>query len=79
MQVIVNLYHKLSIIDKGGIMRRIKQNHHKHFSELKAGSVTLEEIDLIARKCHHLHDEEILIFLSGIVKKLKRLFLNNGR
>lgn len=37
-------------------------------------SVTLEEMDVLCRKCHHLHDEEILLVLSGIFRRIKKIF-----
>ncbi|MGB3211091.1 MAG: hypothetical protein WBB19_10335 [Desulforhopalus sp.] len=37
-------------------------------------SLTLEEMDLLCRKCHHLHDEEILVILRGFFRKLKKIF-----
>ena len=36
-------------------------------------TVTLEEMDVLCRKCHHLHDEEIISTLSGIFRKIKRM------
>jgi hypothetical protein len=34
-------------------------------------NLTLEEVDLIGRKCNQLHDEEILITLARIWKMFK--------
>ena len=36
-------------------------------------TVTLEEMDVLCRKCHHLHDEAILSALSGIFRRIKRM------
>jgi hypothetical protein len=43
---------------------------HKEFS--------LEELDLLGRKCHHFHDEELLMMVSQFFHKLEELFNHGG-
>ncbi len=37
-------------------------------------SLTLEEMDVLCRKCHHLHDEEILLILGRFFRVMKKFF-----
>ncbi|WP_136810224.1 hypothetical protein [Desulfosediminicola flagellatus] len=37
--------------------------------------VTLEQMDVICRKCNQLHDEEILIAFGRVWKKLVGMFI----
>ncbi len=37
-------------------------------------NITLEQMDVLGRKCHHLHDEEILLRFSQIFKMIGHMF-----
>ncbi|WP_028585569.1 hypothetical protein [Desulfogranum mediterraneum] len=55
-------------------MNHINQNPHSHFADLESKTLSLEQVDKIARKCHHLHDEEILLIISRFLTRLKKRF-----
>ena len=40
--------------------------------------LTLEEMDILCRKCHHLHDEEILNVIVGVYAKLRKFFVQKN-
>lgn len=44
-------------------------NHNQKIEEL-----SLEELDELCRKCHHLHDEEVLRILSRFFSRLAHFF-----
>jgi hypothetical protein len=41
--------------------------------------VTLEELDVLCRQCHHLHDEEVLRIVARFFSKIKTLFKHEKR
>lgn len=41
--------------------------------------LSLEELDVLCRKCHHLHDEEILRFLARFFHKIATFFENENQ
>jgi hypothetical protein len=38
--------------------------------------ISLEELDVLCRQCHHLHDEEVFSVVSGFLSKLATLFMH---
>lgn len=50
------------------------QNSNNSISADEKKTLTLEEMDILCRKCHHLHDEAILTMLSGLFKRVKRIW-----
>ncbi|BHH81932.1 hypothetical protein [Desulforhopalus sp. 52FAK] len=38
--------------------------------------LSLEELDVLCRKCHHMHDEEILRFLARFFRRIATFFEN---
>ncbi len=42
--------------------------------ESESKSLTLEEMDVLCRKCHQLHDEEILLIIGRFFRVMKNLF-----
>ncbi|MFT5729174.1 MAG: hypothetical protein ACI8PB_003337 [Desulforhopalus sp.] len=41
--------------------------------------VSLEELDVLCRQCHHLHDEEVLRIVARFFTKIKTLFKHEKR
>ena len=39
--------------------------------------VSLEELDVLCRKCNHLHDEEILHIISRFFTKVRNFFTHD--
>lgn len=37
-------------------------------------SLTLEEMDILCRKCHHLHDEEVVLIIGRLLGVIKDFF-----
>lgn len=51
--------------------------HHRSaelVSKQDRRELSLEEMDVLTRKCHHLHDEEIARLISRIFTKASNLF-----
>jgi hypothetical protein len=48
------------------------KNTHGVRGEVK--ELSLEEIDILCRKCHHMHDEEILQILFRFFSQLRNIF-----
>lgn len=46
-------------------------DQHQQHRPLPANNreISLEEVDVLVRKCHHLHDEEILQTLSRLYRR----------
>ncbi len=40
-------------------------------------SLTLEEMDVLCRKCHHLHDEELILMIGRFFRTVKKFFKQN--
>jgi len=50
----------------------VKKNTYEIHEEHR--ELSLEELDVLCRKCHHMHDEEILRMLSRFFAKLAAFF-----
>jgi hypothetical protein len=47
--------------------------------DYESKSLTLEEMDVLCRKCHHLHDEEIILVIGRFFRVLKKFFTQNAK
>ena len=57
-----------------------ENNFNKNDSNIvqEGKEVSLEELDLLGRKCHHLHDEQLLIIARQFLHNLGELFKHGG-
>lgn len=55
----------------------MNQNAYKIDTETK--ELSLEELDVLCRKCHHMHDEEILRILARFFGKLATFFRHENQ
>lgn len=49
-------------------------HHTDDVSWSNSRQLSLEEIDLLVRKCHHLHDEEIAKSVARLFKRIGEFF-----
>jgi hypothetical protein len=54
-------------------MHPTNQGINKSRENYDSEALTLEQIDIIVRKCHHLHDEEVLASFTRFFRMLKTL------
>jgi len=55
-------------------MNHTNQSIKDRPKDYESKSLTLEEMDVLCRKCHHLHDEEIIQVIGRFFRVMKGFF-----
>ena len=60
-------------------MNPTNQSIKERPGDYESKSLTLEEMDVLCRKCHHLHDEEIILVIGRFFRVMKKFFTQNAK
>ncbi|GAB6190960.1 hypothetical protein [Desulfocastanea catecholica] len=55
-------------------MNPINQTIEDRTGDYESKSLSLEEMDVLCRKCHQLHDEEIILIIGRFFRVMKKFF-----
>lgn len=60
-------------------MNPINQTIEDRTGVYESKSLTLEEMDVLCRKCHQLHDEEIILIVGRFFRVMKKFFFRRKK